>query len=84
MKLYFTEEQKNADKHRIFLEEEDLTLEGEYIEGNREEYRISGAAIIGEERYPEFTIAFGLEKEVKEETIEDILAEEWDWYDFIF
>ena len=44
---------------------------------------ISGVATIEGERYHEFEIEFELLEEPAEETIEAIMAVEWDWYDFL-
>lgn len=81
MKLIFTEEQKEL--HKIYLEEDDLQMEGESIEGKGKQYILTGVATIEGERYHDFQIEFALLQEPAEETIEAILAEEWDWYDFL-
>ena len=44
---------------------------------------ISGIATIEGERYHDFQIEFELFQPPKGETVEAILAEEWDWYDFL-
>lgn len=81
MKLIFTEEQK--EQHKIYLEEDDLQMEGESIEGEGKQYILTGVATIEGERYHDFQIEFALLQEPAEETIEAIMAEEWDWYDFL-
>lgn len=81
MKLIFTEEQKEL--HKIYLEEDDLQMEGESIEGEGKHYILTGVATIEGERYHDFQIEFALLQEPAAETIEAILAEEWDWYDFL-
>lgn len=83
MKLYFTEEQKERELHKIYLEEDDLTLEGEYVEVGAETYTISGVATIEGERYHEFEVVFGLTEKVAED-LEKIMNADWDWYDFNF
>ena len=83
MKLIFTEEQIKDELNRFYLEEDDLMMEGEYITGEGKNYVISGVATIEGERYHEFEIEFELLEEPAEETIEAIMAVEWDWYDFL-
>lgn len=83
MKLTFTEEQIKSELNKFYLEEDDLMMEGEYITGEGKNYVISGIATIEGERYHEFEIEFELLEEPAEETIEAIMAAEWDWYDFL-
>ena len=83
MKLTFTEEQIKNELNKFYLEEDDLMMEGEYITGEGKNYIISGVATIEGERYHEFEIEFELLEEPSEETIEAIMAVEWDWYDFL-
>ena len=83
MKLTFTEEHIKSELNKFYLEEDDLMMEGEYITGEGKNYVISGVATIVGERYHEFEIEFELLEEPAEETIEAIMAVEWDWYDFL-
>lgn len=83
MKLTFTEEHIKNELNKFYLEEDDLMMEGEYIIGEGKNYIISGVATIEGERYHEFEIEFELLEEPAEETIEAIMAVEWDWYDFL-
>ena len=83
MKLTFTEEHIKNELNKFYLEEDDLMMEGEYITGEGKNYIISGVATIEGERYHEFEIEFELLEEPAEETVEAIMAVEWDWYDFL-
>ena len=83
MKLTFTEEHIKSELNKFYLEEDDLMMEGEYITGEGKNYIISGVATIEGERYHEFEIEFELLEEPAEQTIEAIMAVEWDWYDFL-
>ena len=83
MKLTFTEEHIKNELNKFYLEGDDLMMEGEYITGEGKNYIISGVATIEGERYHEFEIEFELLEEPAEETIEAIMAVEWDWYDFL-
>ncbi|WMI80172.1 hypothetical protein [Anaerotignum sp. MB30-C6] len=83
MKLYFTDEQKAHERNKIFLEEDDLLLEGEYVEGEGRKYMISGVATIEGERYHEFEVLFELSEDVSED-LESIMNTDWEWYEFNF
>lgn len=83
MKLFFTEEQKEQELHKIFLEEDDLLLEGEFVEGEGRKYTITGVATIEGERYRDFEVVFEIEGDVVE-TLESIMNADWDSYGFHF
>lgn len=83
MRLVFSEEQKKEEKNKIYLEEDDVLLEGEFLEGEGTRFILSGIATIEGERYHDFQIEFELAQPPREETAEAILAEEWEWYDFL-
>ena len=83
MKLTFTEEQIKNEGNKIYLEEDDLLMEGEFLTGEGKNYVITGVATIEGERYHEFEIAFELAEEPAEKTAEAILEAEWEWYDFL-
>lgn len=83
MKLTFTEEQIKNGLNQFYLEEDELMMEGETVMGEGKHYIISGVATIEGERYHEFEIEFELLEAPAEETLEAIMAGEWDWYDFL-
>ena len=83
MKLTFTEEQIANELHKIYLEEDDLLMEGEFVTGEGKNYIITGVATIEGERYHEFEIEFELTEEPAEETLEAIMQTDWEWYDFL-
>ena len=83
MKLYFTEEQKEQELNKIYLEEDDLLFEAEYVEGEGRNYLISGIATIEGERYHEFEIIFELTEDAPEDPT-SIINTEWAWYEFKF
>ena len=83
MKTAFSEEEIKQEKNKLYLEEDDVLLEGEYLEGEGTHYVISGVATIEGERYHDFRVAFELARPPKAETAEAILTEEWEWYDFL-
>ena len=83
MKLVFTEEQIAKELNRIYLEEDALLMEGEFVTREGKQYIITGVATIEGERYHEFEIAFELTRPPAEETLEAIMETDWEWYDFL-
>ena len=83
MKLVFTEEQIENELNMIYLEEDDLLMEVEFVTGEGKNYVITGVATIEGERYHEFEIEFELVDEPGDETLEAIMETEWEWYDFL-
>lgn len=83
MKLVFTEEQIKDEVNKIYLEEDDLLMEGEYVEGEGRHYVISGVATIEGERYHAFEIEFELVEKPADGTLETIMETDWEWYDFL-
>ena len=83
MKEYFTQQQIDQELHKIYIEEDDLLLEGEFIEGEGKHYVITGIATIEQERYHDFEIEFNLVELPKEETISVIMDMDWEWYDYL-
>ena len=75
--------QIKQELHKFYLEEDDLMMEGEFVTGEGKNYVITGVATIEGERYHEFEIEFELLQEPAEMTLEAIMSEEWDWYDFL-
>lgn len=82
MKLYFTEEQKQQELHKVYLEEDDLLLEVESVEGEGRGYLLVGIATIEGERYHDFEVQIELAEDAEE--IEAIMNAEWEAYDFKF
>lgn len=46
MRLTFTEQEIQQELNKIYLEEDDLLMEGEWLEGEGRHYIISGVATI--------------------------------------
>ena len=82
MKLYFTEEQKQQELHKVYLEEDDLLLEVESVEGEGRGYLLVGIATIEGERYHDFEVQIELAEDAEE--IAAIMNAEWEAYDFKF
>ena len=83
LKEYFTQQQIEKEFNKIYIEEDDLVLEGEFIQGEGTHYIITGIAIIEKERYHDFKIEFNLVELPKEEKISFIMDIDWEWYDYL-
>lgn len=83
MEHIFTPEEKEKELNKVYLEEDDLLMEGEALRGEKGHYILQGIATIEGERYHDFEIEFQLEEEPAEETPEVVLNASWDWYDFV-
>lgn len=83
MKEYFTEEQKNREINKIYIEEDDVLVIGEFVEGSGKTFILTGNAVIEGETYHEFEVEFELTEEPKEETAEEIMGIDWEWYDYL-
>ncbi len=81
MTLTFTEEQIAGELNKIYLEEDDLLMEGAFVTGEGKHYIMTGVATIEGERYHDFEIEFELMTPA--ETLEEIMATDWEWYDFL-
>ena len=81
MRFDFTDEMKQEEKNMIYLEEDDLLMEGEFVEGEGKHFILTGIATIEGERYHDFMIEFELEQEA--DNLEEIMTAEWEWYDFL-
>lgn len=83
MKLFFTEEQKKNELNRIYIEDDELLLEGEFVEGEGKKYVITGIATIEGERYHEFQIEFELVNVPEDSSLDSIMNIDWEWYDYL-
>lgn len=83
MKLTFTEEDIKNEINKIYIEDDDVLLETEYITGEGLEYVLTGSAVIEGEKYHDFQVQVVLLKAPKQETAKAVMEEEWDWYDFL-
>ncbi len=83
MKEYFSLQQKERELNKVYLEEDDVLITGEFIEGEGKVFVICGSALIEGEVYKDFEVQFELMEEPEEETIEEIMNTEWQWYDFL-
>ena len=83
MKAYFTEEEKATDWTKVLIEEDDVLVEGEVLEGSGKHYILTGKATIEGEIYHDFQVEFELLEEPEAETCQAVMQVEWDWYDYV-
>ena len=83
MKLTFTEDDIKNEINKIYIEDDDVLLETEYITGDGLEYILTGSATIEGEKYHDFRVQAVLLKEPAEKTAKSVMEQEWDWYDFL-
>ena len=84
MKEYFSQDQKTREINKIHLEEDDVVVTGESIEGEGKNFVLTGSALIEGEIYNDFKVEFELIEEPKEQTVEEIMGIDWQWYDFLY
>lgn len=83
MKEIFTDEQIEEGLNEVVIEEDDLVLYAETIEGEGKNYVLTGKAVIEGETYHEFQMEFQLLEEPESYTVEEIMNSDWDWYDYL-
>ena len=84
MKYVFTDDDIKNEKNVIEIEDENVKVEGEYIEGEGKIYVLTGTAEIDGERYRDFKVEFELSEEPLSENIDDIMSADWEFYDFLY
>jgi len=83
MRFEFSEEDIKNEINKIYIEDDDVLLTGEFIEGDGKYFVLTGTALIEGEIYHEFETEFELEEEIIDPTAAEIMAAEWSWYDYI-
>lgn len=83
MKEYFTEEQKQRGINKVMIEDDNVLIIGDFIEGEGKNFVLAGSAVIDDETYHEFQVEVELANEPEEETAEAVMSQEWDWYDYL-
>jgi len=83
MKEYFTADQKEREINKVIIEDDNVLITGEYIEGEGKSFVLTGCAVVDGETYNDFHVEFELIDEPEEETAEAVMRQEWDWYDYL-
>jgi len=83
MKYVFTDEDIKDEKNVIEIEDENVKIFGEILEGEGKVYVLTGVALIDGERYHDFQVEFELEEHPASDSPEDIMSADWKFYDFL-
>ena len=83
MKYVFTDEDIKDEKNVIEIEDENVKIFGESLEGEGKVYVLTGVALIDGERYHDFQVEFELEDDPASESADDIMSADWKFYDFL-
>jgi len=82
MRYEFTDDDRKNERNRLYLEEDDVLLDGNYIEGDGKHFVLFSDAVVEGEKYHDFETEFETADGEKTDTAADILGAEWLWYDF--
>ena len=83
MKINFTEAELMNESNKFEIEEDDVMVMAEYIEGEGKNFIITGSAVIEGETYHDFQVEVELSEEIDNPTGENIISAQWEWYDYI-
>lgn len=84
MKYEFTKEDLENNINEVYFDEDELLLKGEYVEKRDEQYILIGSAIVEEETYHNFEVAFELKDNPSEITAKTLMLSEWLYYEYVF
>jgi hypothetical protein len=82
MRYDFTENDIKNESNKLYFEEDDVMLDGEFIEGDGKHFVLTGSAVIDGEKYHDFETEFEIADGQKHDTAYDIMNAEWLWYDY--
>jgi hypothetical protein len=82
MRYEFTENDIKNEINKLYLEEDDVSLEGKFIEGDGKHFTLTGSAVIDGEKYNDFETDFELAEGRNYNTAKDIMNADWLWYDY--
>ncbi len=84
MRYETTENEKENELNKIWLEEDEIELQINFIDKKEDVYLLNTRAIIDGEAYNNFEVEVKLLNESDVLTcVGDILNFEWDWYDLV-
>ncbi len=83
MRFDFTQEDIEREANKVYIQDDDVLLTGEFIEGEGTHYVLTGSALIEGETYHGFETEFELEEEIENPTAAYLMSAEWKWYDYI-
>ena len=83
MRFEFNEDEIKDELNRVYIEEDDVLLIGEFIEGEGKSYVLTGSAVIDGETYHDYATEFELTEEINPQSIGGMIKAEWEWCDYI-
>ncbi len=83
MRIESTENEIKNEQNKIWLEEDEMELQVNFIEKRDDIYVLNNRAIIDGEAYNNFEVEVQLLDDIEIKSVSDILSAEWDWYDFL-
>ncbi|HIW48786.1 MAG TPA: hypothetical protein H9687_05885 [Firmicutes bacterium] len=83
MKLYFTPQEQEQELHKVYLEEDEVTVYGQWIEGEGSHYVLTGTAEVDGEIYHDFQVEIALVSSLAEPTAAAVMQAPWQWYDYL-
>ncbi len=83
MKYETTKEEMEQGLNKLWLEEDDMELQVNFVEKREDVYVLNSRAIIDGEAYNNFEIEVMLVEDKEISSVTEILSLEWDWYDLI-
>ena len=83
MRFDFTDEDIKNEVNKVYIEDDDVLLTGEFIEGDGKKYILTGSALREGETYHGFETEFEMESEIQNPTAASLMSADWKWYDYI-
>ena len=77
MKLYFTPQEQEQELHKVYLEEDEVTVYGQWIEGEGSHYVLTGTAEVDGEIYHDFQVEIALVSSLAEPTAPVLVQAPW-------
>ncbi len=84
MRYETTNEEKEKELNKVFLEEDEMELQINFIDKLDDIYLLNTRAIIEGEAYNNFEVEVQLVNNEEIACVADILEFEWEWYDLRF
>ncbi len=83
MRLETTTDEIEKGLNKLWLDEDEMELQINFIDKKDDVYILNTRAIIDGEAYNNFEVEVKLVEDAEISCVADILEHEWDWYDLI-
>ncbi len=83
MRYEVTDAEVQQGLNKLYIEEDDMELQINFIDKQDDVYILNTRAIIEGEAYNNFEVEVKLVEDTEITCVADILELEWDWYDLI-